>query len=93
MKRSTTFNILYHLSWIAVAAFILFMLLGCAAFQPKPTTQAPVTVQSTKPVGLDTPLVIQELTDAGCDILSLEVEKSKRRERLIVGCREIGVTE
>ncbi len=29
MKKSTTFNILYHLSWIAVAAFIMFMLFGC----------------------------------------------------------------
>ena len=91
MKKSTTFNILYGLAWVAVITMVITFLSGCTAFQPKP--KAPVTVQEPKAQShraLDIPVIIQELTEAGCDILTIEAEKSNRRERMIAGCREIG---
>ncbi len=77
---------------LSILFFVILFSVAACAFPTKRTKtleSESVEKTSTPSMRIDAPEIIDRANESGCDIEKVELEVSKRRDRIIIDCRKL----
>lgn len=83
----------------SILVVVLVAVTGCTAFQPRPkpavTPAAEQTVSGTIRTKheIDAAALIAELSESGCELVSMTYEEGKRKATFVAKCRTVELPE